>query len=102
MVMAIAEEMQRAQMGFTGLTDRDLDGYSLQRVIRMQLLEGSPGRIKPSGLEFEVHQELERHRPTQSKDRGGILVPSNIAGPDLRAARRAAELLGRAYPLDSV
>lgn len=102
MGMAVAEELNHAQFGPAQLEGMDLDRYSVQRAIGMQLPKGTPGHIASAGLELEVHQELEKNRLRYGKDRGGILIPSNINAPDPRAARRGAEILGRAYPLDSV
>lgn len=95
--------------------DRDLASYSLRKAILMTLPR-SEGGIEPGGLEWEVHQELERKLPMgvrRPEGERGILVPTNMPGPDPRAAARAARALGRpfrpyqddlgrAYPPDSV
>ena len=84
----------------SAIEDRDLRSYSLRRAILMTLPK-SEGGIDRGGIEAEVDDYLDRHLPPGIKRQGGILIPTNMPGPDPVAAKRAARELGRAYPLDS-
>jgi len=79
---------------------KELGKYSLSRAILMTL-PSSEGGIPWGGLEAEVHAELEKSLPISVKRNGGVLVPTNMPGPNPHLVAQAAKEMGRAYPLDS-
>jgi len=81
------------------MSKKDRGRYSIARALRMQVEMHKGMRREYDGVEYEVHQELEKQRSQQATDHGGILVPWRSGQDEEGAIRRAAHrTLGTTEP----
>ncbi|HEY6110587.1 MAG TPA: phage major capsid protein, partial [Gemmatimonadales bacterium] len=76
------------------IPDRDVSKYSYARAIQIGAglhARGGDGiEVKPSGLEWEMHREIEKRLPERYAGHGGIFVPTRLG---VSAHKRALDSL---------